>query len=31
VLAHMIRLVGLGRVACEGPPSIESEYWLTRS
>jgi glyoxylase-like metal-dependent hydrolase (beta-lactamase superfamily II) len=31
VLAHMIRLVDLGRVACEGPPCVDSEYWLKRS
>jgi glyoxylase-like metal-dependent hydrolase (beta-lactamase superfamily II) len=28
VLAHIIRLVDLGRVGCEGPPRIDSEYWL---
>lgn len=30
VLAHMIRLVELGRVACEGPPCVDNEYWLRR-
>ncbi|MGE0828531.1 MAG: MBL fold metallo-hydrolase [Hyphomonadaceae bacterium] len=28
VLAHMARLVKLGRVACEGSPSLDSEYKL---
>ena len=28
VLAHMIRLVDLGRVGCGGAPRIDSEYWL---
>jgi glyoxylase-like metal-dependent hydrolase (beta-lactamase superfamily II) len=28
VLAHMIRLVDLGRVSCEGSPSVDSEYRL---
>lgn len=28
VLAHMIRLVELGRVVCDGPPCVDSEYWL---
>ena len=28
VLAHMIRLVELGRVTCVGPPCVDSEYWL---
>lgn len=28
VLAHMIRLVELGRVTCIGPPCVDSEYWL---
>ncbi len=31
VLAHLIRLVELGRVACEGTPRIDSEYWLKRA
>lgn len=31
VLAHMIRLVDLGQVACEGAPCVDSEYWLTRA
>lgn len=31
VLAHMIRLVELGRVRCEGPPCVDNEYWLRRS
>jgi glyoxylase-like metal-dependent hydrolase (beta-lactamase superfamily II) len=31
VLAHMIRLVELGRVGCEGPPCVGSEYWLKRA
>lgn len=30
VLAHMIRLVELGRVGCEGPPCVDNEYWLKR-
>lgn len=30
VLAHMIRLVELGRVGCDGPPCVDNEYWLTR-
>jgi hypothetical protein len=30
VLAHMIRLVELGRVACEGPPCVDNNYWLKR-
>lgn len=30
VLAHMIRLVELGQVVCEGPPCVDSEYWLKR-
>jgi glyoxylase-like metal-dependent hydrolase (beta-lactamase superfamily II) len=28
VLAHMIRLVNLGRVGCEGPTCVDNEYWL---
>lgn len=28
VLAHMIRLVELDRVVCDGPPCVDSEYWL---
>ncbi len=28
VLAHMIRLIGLGRVSCEGPACVDNEYWL---
>ena len=28
VLAHMIRLVQLGKVTCEGPACVDSEYWL---
>jgi glyoxylase-like metal-dependent hydrolase (beta-lactamase superfamily II) len=31
VLAHMIRLIELGRVGCEGPPCVDNEYWLKRS
>jgi glyoxylase-like metal-dependent hydrolase (beta-lactamase superfamily II) len=31
VLAHVIRLVELGRVGCEGPPCVDNEYWLKRS
>jgi hypothetical protein len=31
VLAHMIRLVELGQVTCEGPPCVDSEYWLRRA
>jgi hypothetical protein len=31
VLAHMIRLVEMGRVGVEGPPCVDSEYWLTRA
>ena len=30
VLAHMIRLVQLGRVGCDGPPCVDNEYWLKR-
>jgi glyoxylase-like metal-dependent hydrolase (beta-lactamase superfamily II) len=30
VLAHIIRLVELGRVACEGPACVDNEYWLKR-
>ncbi|HYD88000.1 MAG TPA: MBL fold metallo-hydrolase [Vitreimonas sp.] len=28
VLAHIIRLVEQGRVTCDGPPCVDSEYWL---
>jgi glyoxylase-like metal-dependent hydrolase (beta-lactamase superfamily II) len=28
VLAHVIRLVELGRVGCEGPACVDTEYWL---
>jgi len=31
VLAHMIRLVELGQVICEGAPCVDSEYWLKRA
>jgi glyoxylase-like metal-dependent hydrolase (beta-lactamase superfamily II) len=31
VLAHVIRLVELGRVGCEGPPCVDNEYWLKRT
>ncbi|MGE0596138.1 MAG: MBL fold metallo-hydrolase [Hyphomonadaceae bacterium] len=31
VLAHMIRLVELGRVGCEGPACVDNEYWLKRA
>ena len=31
VLAHMIRLVELGRVGCEGPACVDTEYWLKRA
>jgi glyoxylase-like metal-dependent hydrolase (beta-lactamase superfamily II) len=31
VLAHMIRLVGLGRVTCDGEPSVASEYHLRQA
>lgn len=30
VLAHVIRLIKLGRVECDGPPSVDNEYWLKR-
>jgi glyoxylase-like metal-dependent hydrolase (beta-lactamase superfamily II) len=30
VLAHMIRLVELGRAGCEGPACVDTEYWLKR-
>jgi len=30
VLAHMIRLVELGRVGCDGPPCVDNEYWLKK-
>jgi len=28
VLAHMIRLVEMGRVGCDSPACVDSEYWL---
>jgi glyoxylase-like metal-dependent hydrolase (beta-lactamase superfamily II) len=28
VLAHIIRLVELGRVGCEGAPCVDNAYWL---
>jgi glyoxylase-like metal-dependent hydrolase (beta-lactamase superfamily II) len=31
VLAHIIRLVELGRVRCDGPPCVDNEYWLVRA
>ena len=31
VLAHIIRLVDLGRVRCDGPPCVDNEYWLVRA
>lgn len=31
VLAHMIRLVELDRVGCEGPACVDNEYWLKRA
>ncbi len=31
VLAHIIRLIDLGRVRCEGPPCVDNEYWLVRA
>lgn len=31
VLAHMIRLVELGRVGCDGPPCVDNDYWLRKS
>jgi glyoxylase-like metal-dependent hydrolase (beta-lactamase superfamily II) len=31
VLAHIIRLVELGRVGCDGPPCVDNEYWLKRA
>ncbi len=31
VLAHIIRLVELGRVGCDGPPCVDNEYWLRRA
>ena len=31
VLAHLIELVRQGQVACDGPPSIDQRYRLTRS
>ncbi|MBL8543688.1 MAG: MBL fold metallo-hydrolase [Hyphomonadaceae bacterium] len=31
VLAHMVRLVELGRAGCDGPPCVDNEYWLKRS
>ncbi|MGH6950854.1 MAG: MBL fold metallo-hydrolase [Vitreimonas sp.] len=31
VLAHMIRLVEQRHVGCEGPPRVDSEYWLKRA
>ncbi len=30
VLAHVLRLIDLGRVVCEGPPCVDNEYWLKR-
>lgn len=30
VLAHVIRLVRLGEVGCDGPPCVDNEYWLRR-
>ncbi len=29
VLAHVIRLVELGRVGCQGPACVDTEYWLS--
>lgn len=31
VLAHVIRLVELGRVVCEGPACVDTEYWLRKA
>lgn len=31
VLAHIIRLIELGRAGCEGPPCVDNEYWLKRA
>lgn len=31
VLAHMIRLVELDQVRCDGPPCVDNEYWLNRA
>lgn len=31
VLAHMIRLVELGRVICDGNPCVENDYWLKKA
>lgn len=31
VLAHIIRLVELGRVRCNGPPCVDNEYWLVKA
>lgn len=31
VLAHIIRLIELGRVRCDGPPCVDNEYWLVRA
>jgi glyoxylase-like metal-dependent hydrolase (beta-lactamase superfamily II) len=30
VLAHVLRLMELGHVGCEGPPCVDNEYWLKR-
>ena len=31
VLAHIIRLVELGRVGCDGPACVDNEYWLKKA
>jgi len=31
VLAHITRLVEIGRVGCEGPPCVDNEYWLKKA
>lgn len=30
VMGHVIQLVAEGRVACDGEPTLDSDYWLTR-
>lgn len=31
VMAHLIRLVRIGTVSCDGEPTLKSEYWITPS
>jgi hypothetical protein len=31
VLAHIIRLLELGKIGCDGPPCVDNEYWLRRA